>query len=400
MRPFLSDSAGTAASPREVGFAPRLAALYAALFVMGGIQLPFFPVWLKAKGLDPGMIGLVLAAPIVARVLALPFVTHSADRYDAVRGVIVLTSCLSVVGYVWVGVSDGGLAILLAFTFASLAMTPVMPLTETYALRGLSARGRAYGPVRLWGSLAFILGTFAAGFAADLMPAQHLIWLIVAASAAAAFAAMMLAPLSTGAPAVASSSAAPRKHMLRDKAFIAVVASASFIQASHAVFYGFSAVEWRGAGLDGTAVAALWGLGVGAEIVLFALSARLPAFFQPSVMLMIGAGGGLLRWGVMAFDPPAIMLPALQLLHGLTFGATHLGALMFVAHHAPQGQAARAQGYLAVAIGVVMAGAMGLAGVLYGAFGARAYAAMALAAIAGGVCAAVAHRAGRVAVAV
>jgi hypothetical protein len=30
------------------GFASRLAALYAAIFVMGGIQLPFFPLWLKA----------------------------------------------------------------------------------------------------------------------------------------------------------------------------------------------------------------------------------------------------------------------------------------------------------------------------------------------------------------
>jgi PPP family 3-phenylpropionic acid transporter len=396
MRSFLTDSAVTAGSPREAGFAPRLAALYAATFVMGGIQLPFFPVWLKAKGLDPDMIGLVLAAPIVARVLALPFVTHSVDRRDAVRSTIVLASCLSVAGYVWVGLSEGGLAILLAFTFASLATTPVMPLTETYALRGLSARGRAYGPVRLWGSLAFILGTFAAGFAADLMPARHLIWLIVVAAAAAAFAAMLLAPLETGAPKAASG-AAPQKRLLRDKAFIAVVASASLIQASHAVFYGFSAVEWRSAGLDGTAVAALWGLGVLAEIVLFAFSARLPVFFQPSVMLMIGAGGGLLRWGVMAFEPPAVMLPALQLLHGLTFGATHLGALMFVARHAPQGQAARAQGYLAVAIGVAMAGAMGIAGMLYGAFGAKAYAAMALAALAGGVCAAVAHRTGRVA---
>ena len=56
----------------QVGFAPRLAALYAGLFVMGGIQLPFFPVWLKAKGLDPQMVGLVLAAPIVARMIAVP----------------------------------------------------------------------------------------------------------------------------------------------------------------------------------------------------------------------------------------------------------------------------------------------------------------------------------------
>jgi MFS transporter, PPP family, 3-phenylpropionic acid transporter len=395
MPTFLSQGSDPKAAARDAGFATRLAWLYAMLFVMGGIQLPFFPVWLKAKGLDPQMIGLVLAAPIIARIVTLPFVTHVADRYDAVRAAIVASCILTAAGYVLVGISDGALAILLTVAFASIASTPVMPLTETYALRGLAARGRAYGPVRLWGSLAFVLGTFAAGFAADLMPARHLIWLIVATGAAASVTALMLAPLSTGAPS-ASAGAAPPKSLLRDPAFIAVMAAASLIQASHAVFYGFSAVAWRSAGLDGATIAALWGLGVIAEIVLFAYSARLPAFFQPSVMLMMGAAAGVLRWAVMAFDPPVMALPALQLLHGLTFGATHLGALLFVARHAPQGQAARAQGYLAVAIGVAMAGAMGLSGVLFAAFGQMAYAAMALAAVAGGACAGVAYRAGRV----
>src|SRR5262245_43477037 len=49
-----------------------------------------------------------------------------------------------------------------------------------------------------------------------------------------------------------------------------------------------------------------------------------------------------LAW--MAADPPALVLPWLQLLHALSFGATHLGALMFLAHNAPAGQAATAQG--------------------------------------------------------
>ena len=44
-------------------FVRRLALFYAALFVSIGIQLPFFPLWLEAKGLDAGMIGIVLAAP-------------------------------------------------------------------------------------------------------------------------------------------------------------------------------------------------------------------------------------------------------------------------------------------------------------------------------------------------
>lgn len=385
-----------ALSTRESGFAPRLAGLYAALFILAGIQLPFFPVWLQAKGLDAGMIGLVLAAPMLVRVFAIPLATRAADRHQALRAAIVAASCLSVAAYGLLGLSDGALAILFAFTLVSLANTPVMPLTETYALRGLAARGRAYGPVRLWGSLAFIAGSFAAGFAADILPARDLIWLIVAASGLAAAAAALLAPLS-GVAAPLASNAPPRVHLLRDPVFIAVVAAASLIQASHAVYYGFSALEWQARGLDGTAIAALWGLGVIAEVVLFALQGKLPPFFSPAVMLTIGAAGGALRWTAMAFDPPATALPFLQLLHALSFGATHLGALTFLTRHVPAERAATAQGYLAIALGAGMAAATGLSGVLYGAFGVKAYAAMALAAVGGGACAAIAHRAARLA---
>jgi PPP family 3-phenylpropionic acid transporter len=379
----------------KFGFATRLAALYAALFILGGIQLPFLPVWLKAKGLDAATIGLVLAAPMLVRVLAIPLAARTADRHDALRLGIIVTSCTSVFGYVLVGLASGATAILIAFVLASLAFTPVMPLAETYALKGLAARGRAYGPVRLWGSAAFILGTFAAGFAADTIPARHLIWLIVAASIISALAAFALAPLSTGTPGP-SEQQPLRKSLLRDPSFIAVLAAASLIQASHAVYYGFSTLEWRAAGLDGTTIAALWGLGVIAEIVLFAVSGRLPPFFQPGVMLIIGALGAALRWSAMALDPAAAWLPVLQLLHALSFGATHLGALTFLARTTPPGQGATAQGYLAIAMGAAMAGAMGLSGVLYEAFGSLAYAAMALAAIAGGACAFVAQRARRV----
>jgi PPP family 3-phenylpropionic acid transporter len=107
---------------------------------------------------------------------------------------------------------------------------------------------------------------------------------------------------------------------------------------------------------------------------------------------MIGGLGGALRWGAMALDPPAAVLPALQLLHALSFGATHLGMLGFVVAKAPPGQGATAQGYLAVALGTTMAVSTGLSGVLFAAFGSLAYAAMTLTAIIGGVAGYVAHR--------
>ncbi len=171
-----------------------------------------------------------------------------------------------------------------------------------------------------------------------------------------------------------------------------MLVAASLIQASHAVYYGFSALQWRALGLDGTAIAALWALGVIAEIVLFALQGRLPPFFQPPVLLIVGAAGGALRWAAMALNPPVALLPLLQLLHAASFGATHLGTLGFLAAKAPPGQGATAQGHIAIAVGTTMAGATALSGVLYGAFGSLAYAAMALAAIAGGVAAYVANR--------
>ena len=176
---------------RQFGFAPRLAALYAAIFMTGGVQLPFFPVWLKAKGLDPGMIGVVLAAPMFVRIFVIPVAARVADAHDALRGTILVASCLGVAAYALLGLADGAAAILVMYALTALVLTPVMPLAETYALKGLSARGRAYGPVRLWGSAAFMLGTFIAGFATDTIPARYLIWLIVAGAGLTALAAFL-----------------------------------------------------------------------------------------------------------------------------------------------------------------------------------------------------------------
>ena len=94
----------------------------------------------------------------------------------------------------------------------------------------------------------------------------------------------------------------------------------------------------------------------------------------------------------MAFDPPLAVLPVLQVLHGLSFGATYLGAMQYLARATPDGLGATAQGYLSIAQGFVMAAAMGLSGTLFGAFGSFAYVAMAVMAALGGVLAFVAHR--------
>jgi MFS transporter, PPP family, 3-phenylpropionic acid transporter len=368
--------------PTGATFAWRLAFFYSALCAALGVQLPFLPVWFAAKGLDASSIGVVLAIPLVVRVFAIPIATRIADRYGAVRAVIMTGAAASLLGYVAVGFVQSPGAIMAAVALASSFYTPLMPLADAYALRGLGLHGRSYGPVRLWGSAAFIGGTLAGGSLLDLIDQRELIWVVVTALALSAAAACALAPLGERASG-ATAKLPSASLLLRDSRFLVVAAAAALIQASHAVYYGFSTLQWQAAAFDGTTIATLWAVGVVAEIALFAVSARLP--MNPAALLFAGAAGAVVRWGAMAFDPPPVLLLLLQCLHALSFGATHLGALGFVARVAPAGLGASAQGYLAVALALVMAAAMGISGELDARWGSGAYWAMAALAALGGL---------------
>lgn len=377
------------AAAERGGFSVRLAVFYAALFAAFGVQLPFFPLWLGAKGLDARWIGIVLAIPMVVRMFAIPFAAHQADHREALRGTLIAASAATACAYFVVGWTDSLAAIVLSCAVAAAVYAPLMPLTDAYALKGLNARGRAYGPVRLWGSAAFIAGTFIAGVAINYVDPTQLIWLVTAGSAATAVAAVFLLPLGRSDVPVTTGATL---SLLRNRGAVVVIIAASLVQASHAVYYGFSVILWSSAGLSGPLIALLWALGVVSEIVLFAVSAKLPKRLTPLLLLTIGGAGGALRWAIMAFDPPAAALPFLQCLHAASFGCTHLGALNYLTGTVSPSLTARAQGTLSIALGLAMAASMALSGVLFAAYEGIAYAAMAVLALAGAAFAFAAHR--------
>jgi PPP family 3-phenylpropionic acid transporter len=105
-------------------FAFRIATFYAALFVALGVQVPFVPLWLAAKGLDATLIGIVLSLPMIVRVFAIPLATRGADRHDALHTVIVIASVMAVLGYAALGLAQGVVAITLAYALASAFFTP------------------------------------------------------------------------------------------------------------------------------------------------------------------------------------------------------------------------------------------------------------------------------------
>jgi MFS transporter, PPP family, 3-phenylpropionic acid transporter len=375
-------------TPTGNAFTWRLASYYAAFFAALGVQVPFLPVWFAAKGLDASLIGMVLALPMLVRVFAIPATARIADAYDALRPVIIVGSAAAALGYGLLAFAQGTAAIIAVYALASAFYTPLMPLADAYALRGL-VRER-YGPVRLWGSAAFIVATLGGGVLLDAIAPPDLVWLVVATVIATAAGAYALARLPMQPPATRHVAHAPP---YRNAALLGIAVAAGLVQASHAVYYGFSTIAWKAAGLSGLSIGTLWAIGVLAEIALFACSARWAG--SSMQLLVAGAAGGTLRWGVMALDPPAFTLPVLQCLHGLSFGATHLGSIGAVARLAPAQSGATAQGFLAVIIGLLMAACMAVSGALYAELHAKAYAVMSLiAALGGAVCYATMRRTG------
>jgi len=369
-----------ASKPAASRFARYLALFYAAVFGLAGAHLPFFPVWLKAIDIDAAWIGVIVAVPAATRFTVLPLITNYAARRPSLRGALIVLASATLLGLFVTGLMHQAVAVFVVFTLTACVWTPILPLTESYTLRGVSHYRLHYGPVRLWGSVAFVVGAVGCGVFADLLVAQHLIWIMVGLAALGAAASFGLQPISARDPATPASGGS--RHLLRQPGLLAVIAAAALIQGSHAAYYGFASITWQAAGFGGSTIAGLWVLGVLAEIVLFALSPRLS--ISPVVMMAIGSASGVIRWLITAQEPSLALLAAVQLLHSFTYGMTVLGTMALLVRLVPDRSMATAQGYLAALTGFVMSSASVVSGIIYARDAASIYYLAAIMALAGG----------------
>ena len=369
-------------------FGLRISLFYASTFGIIGVHLPFFPVWLKAIGVDVSWIGIILAAPSLTRFTTLPFVTASAERRQILRGTMIVLAFATAAGFAVVGLLRDPLTILIVYALIACLWTPLGPLTDGYALKGVARHALDYGTMRLWGSASFVVLALAAGLLLQVIDPQNLIWVIVAIAALSALVSLGIVPI--GMSVTGSATLARASGLLRKPKFFAIIGASALIQGSHAAYYGFSSITWQNAGFGGLTIAALWSLGVVAEIVIFAISPRFT--LSPPVLVMIGAASGVLRWVITAQDPPFEILVAVQLMHGLTFGITQLGTVALMVRSVPHHMLASAQGYMVASHGAMTNVMMICSGLIYARFGEGVYFAMAVMALAGGVVMAVARR--------
>jgi MFS transporter, PPP family, 3-phenylpropionic acid transporter len=355
--------------------APRLALFYAAVFLLVGIQLPFWPVFLAGRGLGAGEIGFVLAAALWVKVLVNPLAGLIADRSDRRRAVMMVLAAGNFAGFLLFVPTQGLWPLLLVNALTTATASALLPLGETLALGIAYARRLDYGRIRLWGSVSFIVASLGAGAFLAARSSEIVLALLIGAAAINVLACAQL-PAPVAAPRRTGRS--EWRRLLLDRRQLLFLLAATAIQASHSVYYGFGTLHWTALGYSAQTIGWLWAEGVIAEIALFAYGATLLTRLGPARLLVLAGGAGIVRWSLMA---GALSLPPLliaQALHALTFGAAHLGAMHFMARALPAEWSATGQSlYSATVSGIGFGVVMAFSGTLYGALGGGAYLVMA-----------------------
>jgi PPP family 3-phenylpropionic acid transporter len=328
---------------------------YFLLFFGGGVWMPYFPLYLSHLGYSGWEIGAIFGMQPALRWGSALVWAYVADRWHlrhrllvgaALGGALFFIPLLFVRSFAAVALVTGMIALLHA---------PLIPMTDATVMDHLAHLGGDYGRLRLWGSVAFVLGA--------LLSAP-----IVHSFSPSVVPTLLLLPTF---PMVVALARLPREQFGHGDRFrapwalltpplVAFLATAFLIQFSCGAWAGFYAVHTAALGFSDAIPGLTWGLAVSAEVALLYWGRRILQWVTPAQLILVALVITTIRWVLTAVLRDEVLVVGLQLGHAFTFSAFHLAALLLLSRLVPPQSTTGGQAlYGLVAFGI--GGSVGLA---------------------------------------
>jgi PPP family 3-phenylpropionic acid transporter len=346
--------------PASAAWQPwRLGAFFAAYYAAAGVLAPYLPLYLEARGLSAGEIGVVMAVAQGLRVVGPAgwgwLADHTSHRVAILR-LIALAAFLSFLPILL----PGGFGLICGVMVVyHLFLTGQVPLAEAIAamhLRGDPDAAARYGRVRASGSIGFIVLVLSTGALLDrtgLAPTPYLVLGLLAVTFAAT---CIVRDASTGeAPhervSVRSRLAEPRVRWF----FLSVL----LMIFAHSALYTYLSIYLAALGYSKKEIGVFWVLGVIIEIGLFYSQGRIFRRFDLLRLIEASLLVAVLRFLLIAeLAQIAVVLVLAQLLHAVTFAVHHSASVLTIQRWFPGRAAARGQA-LYTSIGYGVGGTLG-----------------------------------------
>ncbi len=235
-----------------------LALSYFTYFFSYGIFLPFWGVWLKGEGIAPETIGILLGAGLVARflgsLLIAPRVKDPSHLVSALRLLALLTLAFAV-GFCF---GNGWGWLMLVIAGFNLFFSPLVPLTDALAATWQKQIRMDYGRVRLWGSLAFVIGSALTGQLVAVWGHNAILYSLIF-SVLAMLLGMLLKPsvMPQGEARTHSDTERSLWALLKEGPVWRFLLCVTLLQGAHAGYYSFGSIYWQEAGYSASTIGVL-----------------------------------------------------------------------------------------------------------------------------------------------
>jgi MFS transporter, PPP family, 3-phenylpropionic acid transporter len=341
---------------------------YFVYFGILGLYLPYFNLYCYHLGFSGAQIG-IIAGLRSATLVLFPFVWGAlADRFRKRKFIYLL--CNAAAGVAWAGyLTTTAFGPMLLITIGNgIFYAPLIAFLEAYAMDLLGEDKKAYGRIRVWGSVSFILIVTVLSPLIDRYGIEVIVPMILAGSLLQT---LLATALPAGPAAVKPHTALSRGRI--DWPRVLVFLGCGFLMlVSHGTYYGFFSIHLENLGRSPTFIGVAWAVAVLAEILVMLNSRRIFQWASLEAVLQASFFLAALRWLLLAIFQTPLVILASQVLHAFSYGTFHMASILYMDRLTPGpaktfGQAANN----AVTYGLgLMVGFM-VNGALFDAWGAR-----------------------------
>lgn len=322
----------------------RFAIFYFCYYAALGAYTPYIGRWVDALGHGGYVVGGMLSIWYGTRIVGPPLWSALVQRSSKPGQWFVAGALLTLICFAGFTLTTTVHQLFAVMTVFGLFYNALMPQFEAMTLLALGARRNDYGRIRLWGSVGFLVVAGSYGWLLDQVGSARFPWVTLPL-----FVLMVAAawPHRSDAPPQHTEDISDAGHLWKRPGVRRFLLVALLMQLGFGAFYVFYTLHMQQHGHSGSAIGALWALGVAIEIAMFWKVPSLIERFGAPRLMSFCIGITVLRWVVTAvFADSLAIMAAAQMLHAFGFAVFHACCMRQMTEFFPGRRAAAGQSLL------------------------------------------------------
>ena len=307
---------------------------YALYFGTLGVFLPYFNLYCHHLGFSGVQIGALSSLRSVVLVIFSLAWGAVADRFQIRKPLYVLCNAISTLVWSFYFIADTFWTMLLVTAVYGVFYAPIIAFLETFSMDLLEGGKSAYGAIRVWGSIAFIVVVMTVGWALGWLPIHVILVFIFVGSTLLSLVGLKM-PVAAG--AVQKPSFRKSIKAFINQRILVFLICAFLMLASHGAYYGFFSIYLESLGFGSSFIGIAWALAIIAEILVMINSKRIFQYVSLEKALAIAFVIAFLRWTLLGTLHTWYAVLALQVLHAGTYAVFHMASILYMDHLSPEG---------------------------------------------------------------